>query len=155
PNGRLVYPSTATGNWDLWITHPDSTEQRQLTNDPSVDKTPAVTPDNRYIVFTSNRTGELQLWRMNIDGSNQIQLTNRGPADHAAILTDGKWVVYNTTDDWHVWKIPIEGGEPVPVIAHWACFPAVSPDGKLIAFVARNEPKTKLSIVVQPFDGSG
>jgi Tol biopolymer transport system component/DNA-binding winged helix-turn-helix (wHTH) protein len=153
PNGRLVYPSTASGNWDLWMTQPDSTEQRQLTNDPSVDKSPTVTPDNRYIVFTSNRTGELQLWRMNIDGSNQTQLTNRSPADHAAILPDGKWVLYNTTDDWHVWKIPIEGGEPVPVIAHWAGFPAVSPDGKLIAFVARNEPKTELSIVVQPIDG--
>ena len=138
PNGRLIYPSTASGNWDLWITQPDSTEQRQLTNDPSVDKAPVVTPDNRYIIFTSNRTGELQLWRMNIDGTNQTRLTNRGPADHAAILPDGKSVVFNTTDDCLVWKIPIEGGEPVLVVNHWARFPAVSPDGKMIAFVTRN-----------------
>ncbi|HKA19612.1 MAG TPA: winged helix-turn-helix domain-containing protein [Blastocatellia bacterium] len=153
PNGRLIYPSTASGNWDLWITQPDSTEQRQLTNDPSVDKAPTVTPDNRYIIFTSNRTGELQLWRMNIDGTNQTKLTNRGPADHAKILPDAKSVIYNTTDDCRVWKIPIEGGDPVPVVNHWACFPAVSPDGKMIAFVARNEPKTQLSIAVESFDG--
>src|SRR5215813_15456571 len=153
PNGRLIYPSTASGNWDLWITQPDSTEQRQLTNDPSVDKAPTVTPDNRYIIFTSNRTGELQLWRMNIDGTNQTKLTNRGPADHAKILPDAKSVIYNTTDDCRVWKIPIEGGDPMLVVNHWACFPAVSPDGKMIAFVARNEPKTQLSIAVESFDG--
>ena len=40
----------------------------------------------------------------------------------------------------------------MPVVEHWACFPAVSPDGRMIAFAARNDPKTQLSIVVQSFD---
>lgn len=153
PNGRLVYPSTASGNWDLWITQPNSTEQRQLTNDPAVDKTPAVTYDNRYVVFTSNRTGTFQLWRMNVDGSNQIQLTNGSSADHASISPDGKWVIYNTTEDWHMWRIPIEGGEPVRLVDHPAYFPAVSPDGKTIACLERNEPKSDFSIVIIAFEG--
>jgi Tol biopolymer transport system component/DNA-binding winged helix-turn-helix (wHTH) protein len=153
PNGRLVYPSTVSGNWDLWITQLGSTEQRQLTNDPTVDKSPNVTPDNKYVVFTSNRTGSFQLWRMNLDGSDQVQLTNRTPADHASISPDGKWIFYNTTEDWHIWKISIEGGDPVPLIEHAAYFPAVSPDGKMVACLERSDPKSSLSIVVCPING--
>jgi Tol biopolymer transport system component len=152
-NGKLVYSSTASGNWDLWITQADNSEQRQLTTDPAVDKAPAVTPDNRYIVFTSNRTGWLQLWRMNLDGSDQVQLTNRTPADHPSITPDGKWILYNTTENGHMWKVSIDGGEPIPLIDHPAYFPAVSPNGKLIACVERNEPRSALSISILPIDG--
>jgi len=153
PNGRLVYPSTVSGNWDLWITQLGSTEQRQLTNDPAVDKAPAVTPDNRYIVFTSNRTGSFQLWRMNLDGSDQVQLTNRTPADHASISPDGKWIFYNTTENWYIWKVSIDGGDPILVIEHAAYFPAISPDGKKVACLERSDPKSSLSIVVLPING--
>ena len=151
--GRLVYPSTASVNGNLWITQSDNTEQRQLTNDPAVDKAPAVTSDNRYIVFASNRTGSFQIWRMNLDGSDQVQLTNRTPADHPSITPDGKWILYNTTEDWHVWKISIDGGEPIPLIEHPAHFPAICPNGKMIACLERNDPKSALSISVSPFNG--
>jgi eukaryotic-like serine/threonine-protein kinase len=153
PTGRLVYPSTASANGDLWITQSDNTEQRQLTNDPALDKTPAVTVGNRYIVFTTNRTGSFQLWRMNVDGSDQVQLTNRAPADHPSITPDGKWILYNTTEDWHIWKISIDGGAPIALIEHPAYFPAISPDGKMIACLERTEPKSALSISVIPFNG--
>jgi Tol biopolymer transport system component len=90
---------------------------------------------------------------MNLDGSDQVQLTNRTSADHASISPDGKWVFYNTTNDWHIWKISIEGGDPVPLIEHAAYFPAVSPDGKMVAYLERNEPKKSLSIAVLPING--
>jgi len=153
--GRLVYPSTVSANGDLWITQSDNTEQRQLTNDAALDKALAVTVDNRYIVFTTNRTGSFQLWRMNLDGSDQVQLTNRTPADHPSITPDGRWILYNTTEDWHIWKISIDGGEPIALIEHPAYFPAISPDGKMVAFLERNEPKSALSISVIPFNGGG
>ena len=153
PNGRLVYQSTASGNRDLWITRPDGTEQRQLTNHPSVDANPAVTPDNRYIIFTSTRTGVLQVWRMNMDGSNQIQLTDGAPKDHRAISPDGKWIFFNTTDDSHLWRVSIDGGEPVRLTGYPASFPAISPDGRMIACLGRNEPRREHSILILPIEG--
>ena len=153
PNGRLIYGSDASGNGDLWIMRADGTDQRQLTVGTAADFRPVVTPDNRYIVFVSNRTGALQIWRMNIDGSNQVPLTNRGSNDYPAVSPDGKWVIYNTTDDWHLWRVPIEGGEPVRLTDYPASYPSVSPDGKMIACLERNEPKVGLSILILGSEG--
>ena len=148
PDSRLVFSSTASGNEDIWIMQADGTEQRQLTNDPAVDLTPTITPDNRYIVFTSYRTGSSQVWRMNLDGSNQIPLAQ---GLSLAISPDGKWVLYNTMDNWHLWKVPIDGGEPVRLTEYLALRPAVSPDGKMIACLGRTG--TKFELLLLPFAG--
>jgi len=151
PNRRLIYSSRVTGNEDLWMMQPDGSEQRQLTVDSRTNATPAVTPDNRYIIFMSNRTGVFQVWRMNIDGSNQVQLTNGGGKNFPVISPDGKWVVYNSTDNWDLWRISIEGGEPTRVIEQPAYFPSVSPDGKMIACLGRSE--SKAALLILPFAG--
>jgi TolB protein len=151
PNGRLVYLSTASGNGDLWIMGPDGSEQRQLTVDPASEIRPTVTSDNRYIVFLSDRTGALQIWRMELDGSNQIQLTDGAGKDHPALSPDGKWILYNSTDDWHLWKVSIDGGDSVRITDYIAARPSVSPDGKMIACVGRTESKRELLIL--PYEG--
>ena len=150
-DGRLVYSSTASGNCDLWIMRSDGTEQRQLTVNSAVNSQAGVTPDDRYIVFTSNRTGAFQVWRMNLDGSNQIRLTSGVANAHPTISPDGKWVIYNTTDDRLLWKISIEGGEPMRITSFIASRPSVSPDGKMIACVGRNEGKHQ--ILILPIEG--
>jgi Tol biopolymer transport system component len=153
PNGQLVYSSAATGIEDLWITKPNGSEQRQLTVNTKANGTPAVSPDNRYIVFMSNRSGTFQVWRMNIDGGNQIQLTTGAGKNFPSISPDGKWVLYNSTDNWHLWKASLDGGEPIRLTEYPASYPSVSPDGKMIACVGRNEPNRERSILILPFEG--
>lgn len=147
PSGRVIYSSTATGNIDLWIMQPEGTEQRQLTVKSGVNLRPAVALDGRYLVFISNRTGTFQVWRMNLDGTNQTQLTDGAAKEYSAVSPDGKWVLYNTADDWHLWKASIDGGEPVQLTPYVALRPSVSPDGKMIACVGRNETGRKLLIL--------
>ena len=48
---------------------------------------------------------------MDLDGSDQIQLTTARAKIILLISPDGKWVLYNTTDDWHLWKVSIDGGD--------------------------------------------
>jgi len=146
-DGRLIYTSTASGNHDLWIMKPDGSQQTQLTVDPAMDVLPTATADNRYIVFISNRSGALQIWRMNQDGSDQIQLTKGGPKTYPSISRDGKWVFYNTTDDWHLWKVSIDGGEPVEVAGYVALRPAMSPDQKMIVCLGREGLKRELLVL--------
>lgn len=115
PDGRLVYASDATGNWDIWIMGPDGGDGRQLTVNAKANLLPSVSPDGRYIVFTSNRSGSANIWRMDIDGGNPKQLTNRYLDYSSSWSPDGNWVVYvhESSSTPTLWKVSIDGGDPV------------------------------------------
>jgi eukaryotic-like serine/threonine-protein kinase len=151
PDGRIIYSSYASVNSNLWVIRPDGTEQQQLTI-AGESGNPAVTPDGRYIVFTSNRAGVWQIWRMNADGSNQIQLTSGRGANFPAVSVDGHWVVYNEVSDWRLWKVSIDGGRPVLLTDGFASRPSVSPDGKLIASMGKDNQQTRRLDII-PFTG--
>ena len=151
PDGRLVYSLNTIGNVDLWVMRPDGQEQRQLTLNSATNDAPTVTSDGRYIVFISNRAGAFQVWRMQIDGSDPVALTNGGGKNFPSISPDGKWVLYNTTDDWQLWRVSIEGGEATRLSDSYALFPSISPDGKMIACLGRGDSKAVLRVL--PFEG--
>lgn len=151
PDGRLVYSLNTIGNVDLWVMRPDGQEQKQLTLNSATNDAPTVTPDGHYIVFISNRAGAFQVWRMQIDGSDSVALTNGGGKNFPAVSPDGKWVLYNTTDDWKLWRVSIDGGEPARLSDSYALFPAISPDGKMIACLGKSDSKAVLRIL--SFDG--
>jgi Tol biopolymer transport system component/DNA-binding winged helix-turn-helix (wHTH) protein len=151
PDGRLIYSLNTIGNVDLWVMRPDGQEQKQLTLNSATNDAPTVTPDGRYIAFISNRAGAFQVWRMQIDGSDPVPLTNGGGKNFPAISPDGKWVLYNTTDDWQLWRVSIDGGESMRLSDSYALFPSISPDGKMIACLGRNDSKAVLRIL--PFEG--
>jgi len=154
PDGRILYTSNASGNDDIWITNADGTSQKQLTADPRIDQAPEVSPDGRYIVFLSDRSGVPHLWRMNIDGSDQRQLGNsQGGEQSARFSPDGRWLVYRTAiGRWTSWKIPAEGGEPAQITDKISRSPAVSPDGKLVAYFYREE-NGPWRLAIAPFEG--
>ena len=147
PDGRLVYSLNTIGNVDLWVMRPDGQEQKQLTLNSATNDAPTVTPDGRYIIFISNRAGAFQVWRMQIDGSDPVPLTSGGGKNFPAISPDGKWVLYNTTDDWQLWRVSIAGGEPARLSDSYALFPSISPDGKMIACLGRSDSKAVLRIL--------
>src|SRR6185369_4431456 len=147
PDGRLVYSLNTIGNVDLWVMRPDGQEQKQLTLNSATNDAPTVTPDGRHIVFISNRGGAFQVWRMQIDGSDPVPLTNGGGKNFPAISPEGKWVLYNTTDDWQLWRVSIDGGESTRLSDSYALFPSISPDGKMIACLGRSDSKAVLRIL--------
>jgi Tol biopolymer transport system component len=141
PDGRLLYVSDESGNWDVWITRGDGTGQRQLTIDPDIDYAPAVSADGRYVVFVSNRGGGFSIWRMETDGGNLKQLTH-GTADHTPQCSPDGFVLYTALDSGlpTVWRVPIDGGEPVRVSSLPMKSPIISPDGRLMVSSYGTEP---------------
>ena len=133
PDGRIVYDYGINTSSDLWIAKSDGTEPRQLIFNSGSNSWPAISPDGRTIVFQSDRTGAQHLWRMNADGSNHVQLTNGDAERNAAISPDGKWVYYNSSTDASLWRVALEGGEPIKLTDDYSAYPALSPDGKFIA----------------------
>ena len=158
PDNKIVYTSGASGNPDIWMIEPDGTGQKQLTASPGVDWGFAVSPDGRHIVFESDRSGESHIWKMDIDGANPVQLTRGSGEKFPDYSPDGKWIVYVSVradkDSWTLWKAPLHGGEPAQLTDLVSSWPAVSPDGKLIAFFyQQKQPQPRLRIVIIPFEG--
>jgi Tol biopolymer transport system component len=143
PDGRLVYVSDHSGKKDLWSVNADGTGLKQLTDATHKDLTPAVSPDGRYIVFQSCRNGNtaFNIWRVDADGSNPTQLTRGTYDSEPAFSPDGESVVY-VTEEEHVPKlrrVPIGGGDPVPLTEEFSQHPIFSPDGKLLVYYRMNQ----------------
>ncbi|HET9531989.1 MAG TPA: hypothetical protein VFQ92_16635, partial [Blastocatellia bacterium] len=158
PDGRIIYTSQASGNWDIWTMNADGSDRKQLTADAGVNLNQAVSPDGRFIVFASNRAGVFNIWRMNSDGSNLLRLTSRGGEKYPHCSPDGKWVVYNSVDPqeslYSLWKVSVDGGEPVKLTDRDCERPVVSPDGRHIACFHRDESADRqYRVEVIPFAG--
>lgn len=139
PDGKIVYTSTESGALDLWTIDPDGGGKRQLTvNAGNRNQYPHVTKDGRFLVFVSARSGTSQVWRTDIDGRNPVQLT-RGLENWLMGLSPENEVYYSnySAEEKRVrlYKIPIEGGDPVPVNdRNYSTGLEFSPDGKWISF---------------------
>jgi Tol biopolymer transport system component/DNA-binding winged helix-turn-helix (wHTH) protein len=140
PDGKIVYSSHINKN-SLWTIKPDGTEHKQLTFDDLSYINPVASPDGRYIFYTLHGTGIQHIWRMNADGSNKIQLTDGTGEQKPNVSADGKWLFYQASGKMPItiWKIPTDGGEPVQVTKDYSLYPAVSPDDKLLAYIARED----------------
>ena len=157
PDGKVVYASRTGENWDIWISNADGSAAKQLTTDAYIDHEPAVTADGRYVVFQSNRSGGRNIWRVDLDGSNLKPLTDGNYVDSNPVSSaDGRAVIFvsQRSGTVTIWKVSIDGGSPVQLTNRPAQLPAISPDGKFIAYFhadeqANNQPK--LSII--PFEG--
>jgi Tol biopolymer transport system component len=136
-------------NWDIYITQLDAQTPLALTTDPARDRGPAWSPDSTHIAFVREQS----------DTSAAIYLTPPMPGS-AKKIADIRpvWLVERTTLSWFpdskrlvvaelqadgqtsgISIIPIGPGErrqllSNPLTAGTHFFPAVSPDGKALAY---------------------
>ena len=154
PDGHVVFTSNVGGGNRLWLMNADGTGQKPLTDAGDLAGEAQVSPDGRYIFFTSRRSMTRQVWRMDIDGSHQKQLTEGAGVPHFSLTPDGGWVIYNLWTPG-IWKVSVEGGAPIKVSDAIARGPAVSPDGKLLAYYDEDEHTKRKRLVVVSFgDGA-
>jgi Tol biopolymer transport system component len=144
PDNRIVYGSRSNGNLDTWIMEQDGSNKKQLTNDKEVEVSPSVSGDGAYILFGSNRNGTFHVWRMGIDGKNLKQLTDESGGWGPVASPAGNWFVYFSTKAGkeNLWKMSLDGSsssKPVRLTTLSSYNPAISPDGKMLAFSVWNE----------------
>ena len=126
----------------------DGSNRQQLTHLKGSSQDVSVTADGATILFTHG----MNVWRMNADGTDAKPVTN-GKRDgwNGEVSPDGKWLAYYSHDVGPM-KASIQGGDPTPLDPK-ADYPAVSRDGRWIAFIRYRENKNLIEIVAA--DGSG
>jgi hypothetical protein len=69
---------------------------------------------------------------MNTDGGALFQLTDSTGAKLPSVAPDPGWMIYLSSSDDYLYKVPIEGGAPRRVAGKAIGVSAVSPDGKTL-----------------------
>lgn len=95
PDGRqIVFTSRRDDDFEIYLMKADGSDQRRLTDSPSVDTHASFSPDGERIVFTSARDRDYEIYTMKIDGTDLCRITNHpGRDDFACWHPDGKRLI--------------------------------------------------------------
>ncbi len=153
----LFYDSNLGGQADIYRMALPRGEAERLTNDPSDDFAPRLSPNGREVVFHSWRGGSRDIYVMPLDGGPVQRVTNTPRQEWlAAWSPDGSalafgessptgalWIVRRNRDG--TW------GKPMERVDSGGQWPAWSPDGHWIAF--SNDPLSRTGrLTVIPVD---
>lgn len=151
-DGKILYSATENGNADIFTLSEDGSERKQLTSEPSAEISPKLSADGRFLIFVSNRTGQMDVWRADANGTNTMQLTANGNVKDAIISPDGEMVYYLVQDYESkvekLWRVSINGQNPVKLTDRPTRSPRISPDGKTIACYISNSETDKMMLAL-------
>lgn len=141
PDGRrVVFTSTRSGAWEIWVSDLDGSNSIQLTflRAPTGTGAPAWSPDGGTIVFASDVEGQFDIFTVPSAGGKPRNITSHPGFDHVPVFSrDGQWIYFSSTRSgkYQVWKLPVLGGEAVPVTRDGGWHSHESVDGMDLYFL--------------------
>jgi imidazolonepropionase-like amidohydrolase/Tol biopolymer transport system component len=172
PDGQYIaFTSDEDGGDNLWIMKADGSDAKAVTSETfRLLNSPAWSPDGNYIVgrkhFTGSRSlGAGEVWMYHKSGGNGVMLTKRPNEQkdlgEPAFSHDGKYVYfsqdatpgksfhYSKDSEKGIYKIKrleLETGKIKVVVSGkgGAIRPTLSPDGKFLAFISRDDFQSNL-----------
>ncbi len=160
PDGLfLVYTSNQKGNLDIWLKDLTTGIPEQLTEHVAVDTQPTFSPDGESIAFISMRDdvkGDLYLMEI---GDDPIALTDRQTADAYPVFhPDGESIILASGPEGktRIVQLFLDPEDPAKRIRTLtdpgATQPAVSPDGKYLAYILRGKDRINRLVIQRLWD---
>lgn len=151
-DGKILFPSSASGYREIWVMDADGQNHKQLTSLNAYSIMPYASADGQHIVFVSGN-----IWRVSIDGSDPVQL-NHDQVEFCLdphVSPDGRWVVYSAgvSGKSTLRKISIDGGDSIQLTDKFSRLAGVSPDGTRIACSYRPSPESPPKLAIIPVEG--
>ena len=158
PDGSVVaLREFAQGGYDIYLNELDTGVRRRLTFDEAHDKMPIWEPGGENITFLSDRNGDFDVWSRAANGTGQSELLldAEGDLERVEWSPDGEWLLLWTVSDDILSFRPRQDSVAMPLFAGESekMDPAISPDGRWIAYVSRETGTNQM--YVQPFPDVG
>jgi serine/threonine-protein kinase len=147
---------------DIWVKQLPAGPLSRLTTDPAPDSRPMWSRDARFIDYISERAHPMAIYRQPADGSGvpTIVMTAKYDVTEATESPDGRWVVAKTSvaspgfGDIVAMEADRDSmARPIIQSPAMEASPALSPDGKWLAYVSTTSGMRE--VYVRPFPDVG
>ena len=161
PDGRkLAYVSFEAGKAVVMVQDVNTGARRAVATFKGSNSAPAWAPDGRHLAVTLSRDGPAQLYLLDLEGDSLRRLASSSSIDtEASFAPDGQslFFVSDRGGGPQVYRMPVAAGSPsstaerVTFSGNYNISPAISPDGRMLAYVNRG---SGFRVMVMPLDGS-
>ncbi|MFK7969845.1 MAG: S41 family peptidase [Bacteroidia bacterium] len=139
PDGSQI---AFTHQGDIWTMPATGGQAVRLTIHEGYENYPTWSPDGKTIAFASSRSGSNDIYTIGKDGSNLTQLTYHSARDNMPAWAGNDSIFFVTTRsyvqvEWmaEIHSVSANGGTPHRRLDALGSMPAVSPNGRYVAFV--------------------
>ena len=143
PTGsQIAFISQREGDGQLWVMEPDGSNPRPLLRTRGEAQNPSWSPDASLIAY----------YEMDDQGGNWVSVV-RSDGSQPKRVTEGLWPSWTPdglgllySADGGLFRIPLDGGEPVLVIGGDVIAGELSPAGHRLAYIVREEGRVALEV---------
>ena len=133
----ILFLSSKGGANGLWRFKDGVATELWRGSEGMVAAAPAISPDGNRISFVVRHEGRGHLYVMAADGTGSRRIAESLDArDAPSWSPDGKWiaVIASEGNEQPLFKVPVDGGEPVRLVGGFNSDPVWSPDGRFIVY---------------------
>jgi Tol biopolymer transport system component len=155
---RIMYASFQPSNWNIYLFSESGKSPKRLTDSEGLNYDPVIAPNGRWLVFTSERRGQPNIYALDLqhEGEPHLLIDSQRMEDQATFSPDGKFIYFVGTYSGNsdIYRLPflpdrtasMKDAENLTHNAAADLRPAISPDGRMMAFSSdRDQPMTALN----------